>query len=120
MAEFKGRYYNMPASKIGPKSIQKPYIPIYLGGSVSNTFTRIAKHTDGWIAAVGGSLDYLDKSIKSLKDQTAKENKSSSQAKIVTLTFPQIYERKNKSDEIRSEQSQRPLSGTIEEIAQDI
>jgi probable F420-dependent oxidoreductase len=121
VVEFKGKYYNIPASKIGPKPVQKPYIPIYLGGSVSNTFTRIAKYADGWLAAVGGPLDSLDKSIKSLKEQTAKENKSPSQTKIVTLTFPWIYERKNKSDDIGQEQSQRcPLSGTIEEIGQDI
>jgi alkanesulfonate monooxygenase SsuD/methylene tetrahydromethanopterin reductase-like flavin-dependent oxidoreductase (luciferase family) len=29
--EFKGKYYNIQASKIGPKPIQKPHIPIYLG-----------------------------------------------------------------------------------------
>ncbi|MGN6350265.1 MAG: LLM class flavin-dependent oxidoreductase, partial [Candidatus Nitrosocosmicus sp.] len=121
IVEFKGKYYNIPASKIGPKPIQKSHIPIYLGGSVSNTFTRIAKYADGWLAAVGGPLDNLDTSIKSLKAQTLKENKSSSQAKIVTLTFPQIYERKIKSNEIRFEQYKRsPLSGTIEEIGQDI
>jgi probable F420-dependent oxidoreductase len=121
IVEFKGKYYNIPASKIGPKPIQKPHIPIYLGGSVFNTFTRIAKYADGWLAAVGGPLDSLGKSIKSLNEQIAKENKSPSQKKIVTLTFPQIYERKNKSDDIKTGKSQRsPLSGTIEEIGEDI
>jgi alkanesulfonate monooxygenase SsuD/methylene tetrahydromethanopterin reductase-like flavin-dependent oxidoreductase (luciferase family) len=32
VVEFKGQFYNIPASKIGPKPIQKPHIPIYLGG----------------------------------------------------------------------------------------
>src|SRR5215468_3972788 len=32
IVEFKGRYYEIPASKIGPKPIQKPRIPIYLAG----------------------------------------------------------------------------------------
>src|SRR3712207_2271635 len=32
VVEFKGEYYNIPASKIGPKPIQHPHIPIYLGG----------------------------------------------------------------------------------------
>jgi alkanesulfonate monooxygenase SsuD/methylene tetrahydromethanopterin reductase-like flavin-dependent oxidoreductase (luciferase family) len=30
--EFKGAFYSIPASKIGPKPIQKPHIPIYMGG----------------------------------------------------------------------------------------
>jgi alkanesulfonate monooxygenase SsuD/methylene tetrahydromethanopterin reductase-like flavin-dependent oxidoreductase (luciferase family) len=30
VVEFKGKYYNIPASKINPKPIQKP-VPVYLG-----------------------------------------------------------------------------------------
>jgi probable F420-dependent oxidoreductase len=44
VVEFKGEYYNIPASKIGPKPIQKPHIPIYLGGSSPNTFARIVEY----------------------------------------------------------------------------
>src|SRR5918912_4563970 len=36
--EFKGEFYNIPASKIGPKPIQKPYPLIYFGGWSSKTF----------------------------------------------------------------------------------
>src|ERR671922_1097866 len=50
VVEFKGRYYNIPASKIGPKPIQKPRIPIYLGGFSPNTFSRIVKYADGWLS----------------------------------------------------------------------
>src|SRR5215813_14090044 len=41
VVEFKGKYYNIPASIIGPKPIQKPHIPIYLGGFGPNTYSRI-------------------------------------------------------------------------------
>ena len=34
IVEFKGQFYNIPKSKIGPKPLQKPHIPIYLGGLV--------------------------------------------------------------------------------------
>jgi alkanesulfonate monooxygenase SsuD/methylene tetrahydromethanopterin reductase-like flavin-dependent oxidoreductase (luciferase family) len=30
VVEFKGKYYNIPASKIGPKPVQKPHPPIYM------------------------------------------------------------------------------------------
>lgn len=29
IVEFKGKFYTIPASKIGPKPVQKPHIPIY-------------------------------------------------------------------------------------------
>jgi alkanesulfonate monooxygenase SsuD/methylene tetrahydromethanopterin reductase-like flavin-dependent oxidoreductase (luciferase family) len=32
IVEFKGKYYNIPPSKIDPKPIQKPHIPTFLGG----------------------------------------------------------------------------------------
>ena len=121
VVEFKGQYYNIPASKIGPKPVQKPHIPIYLGGYVPNTFARIAKHADGWLASLGGSLDFLDNSIKSLKNQASKENRSPNEIKILTLTFPQVSQVKSNSEEEYGQQSQRfLLTGTIEEIGRDI
>src|SRR5215467_15379016 len=38
--EFKGQFYSIPASKIGPKPVQKPHPPILLGGFSPNTFLR--------------------------------------------------------------------------------
>ncbi len=34
IVEFKGKYYNIPASKVEPKPIQEPHIPIYLGVAI--------------------------------------------------------------------------------------
>ena len=76
VVEFKGKYYTVPASKIGPKPIHKPHIPIYLGGFSSNTFKRIVNFDlDGWLATTGGPLEYLDKSIKDLRDYAEKAKK---------------------------------------------
>lgn len=38
VVEFKGEYYNIPPSKIGPKPIQKPHPLIYLGDHSQITF----------------------------------------------------------------------------------
>ena len=43
IVEFKGQLYNIPASKIGPKPIQKPHVQIYLGGYSQGTFARNSK-----------------------------------------------------------------------------
>ena len=47
IAELKGRFYNIPASKIGPKPVQEPHIPLYLGGYSQRTFARIANYATG-------------------------------------------------------------------------
>jgi alkanesulfonate monooxygenase SsuD/methylene tetrahydromethanopterin reductase-like flavin-dependent oxidoreductase (luciferase family) len=47
MVEFKGRYYNIPASKIGPKPIQMPSIPFYLGGFLLTHFQGLSNMRTG-------------------------------------------------------------------------
>jgi probable F420-dependent oxidoreductase len=126
VVEFKGQFYNIPASKIGPKPIQKPRIPIYLGGDVPKTFARIVKHADGWLASLLGPLDFLHNSIKSLRDQASKANRNPDEIKILTLTFPQVVISEGKKDNTSnnnkggSKSKHLPLTGTIEEIGRDI
>jgi alkanesulfonate monooxygenase SsuD/methylene tetrahydromethanopterin reductase-like flavin-dependent oxidoreductase (luciferase family) len=112
IVEFKGRYYNIPASKIGPKPIQKPRIPIYLGGFSPNTFSRIAKYADGWLPVAAGSLEFVANGIKTLKDKEEKENRH---LETTTAIFPEIKESS------KEEGASRTLfSGTIDDVGSDL
>jgi probable F420-dependent oxidoreductase len=114
---FKGEYYDIPASKIGPKPIQKPHPPIYLGGFSPNTYSRIVNYdTNGWLGGVGGPLEYLENTIKTIKDNAKKANKDPNNFKVILLTYPNIIDSKNPSNE-----GQRfPLTGTVDQIGNDI
>jgi probable F420-dependent oxidoreductase len=117
LVEFKGKYYNIPLSKIGPKPIQKPHIPVYLGGFAPNTFSRIAKYANGWLGAAGGPLEYLTNGVKMLSDQAVKSNRNPNELKIATLVFPQI----DTSPTKQANTNQKvPLSGTIKEVGDDL
>ena len=117
VVEFKGKYYNIPASKIDPKPIQKPGIPVYLGGRTPNTFSRITKYDlDGWLGIVGGPLEYIENSIKSIKGQASRVNKNPNNFQIIILAYPNVIEgQSSKNDENRF-----PFSGSINEIGSDI
>ena len=92
VVEFKGKFYNIPASKIGPKPIQKPGIPIYLGGFSPNTFSRIIKYDlNGWLGVVGGPLEYIENSIKSIKGQASQVNKNPDNFQIIVRHIPMLY-----------------------------
>jgi len=117
IVEFKGKSYDIPASKIDPKPIQKPHIPIYLGGFSPNTFSRIVKYDlNGWLGVVGGPLEYTESSIKAIKEQASQANKNPDNFRIIMMTYPNVKEGVSS----KNDKNRFPLSGTIDEIGSDI
>ncbi|HJY15032.1 MAG TPA: TIGR03619 family F420-dependent LLM class oxidoreductase [Nitrososphaeraceae archaeon] len=119
VVEFKGKYYNIPASKIGPKPIQKPHIPIYLGGFSPNTYSRIVNYdANGWLGVVGGPIEYLENTMNTIKDMASKASKDPNNFEVILLTYPNITDSKSQTT---NEESQRfPLTGTVDQIGNDI
>ena len=118
IVEFKGKFYNIPASKIGPKPIQKPHPPIYIGGFSPKTFSRIVKYdANGWLGLIAGPIEYLDNTIKTIKDIANKANKDPNNFNVILLTYPNIVDSKSQST---NEGQRFPLTGTIEQAGKDI
>ena len=116
VVEFKGEFYNIPASKIGPKPMQKPHIPIYLGGFSPNTFSRIVNYdADGWLGVLFGPLEQLKSTANTIRNLAIKADKDPNAFKIILLTYLNISDAKNSGGKQRF-----PMSGTIEEIGNDI
>ena len=120
VVEFKGKYYSIPASKIGPKPLQKPHLPIYIGGFSPNTFSRIVNYdTNGWLGLIGGPLEYLDNTVKTIKDSANKANKDPNKFKVILLTYPNI-DFDSKSQSTTNQDQRFPLTGTIDQAGSDI
>jgi len=132
VVEFTGQYYNIPASKIGPKPTQKPHIPIYLGGYSQGTFVRIAKYADGWICVIRKSLDEIKSYIDKLRNECYKAKRDPKDVHIAAIVYPDVIEyrysnNKNtdnkESNEKGLKSKQRPrqlLCGTIDQIGKDL
>jgi probable F420-dependent oxidoreductase len=115
IVEFKGEFYNIPASKIGPKPIQKPHPPIFIGGFSPKTYSRIMNYDlNGWLGLIVGPLEYLENTIKTIRDNAGKANKDPNGFKTILLTYPNIIN-SNQSNEARF-----PLTGAVDEIGNDI
>ena len=52
---FHGRYYHMDDVSMEPKPLQKPGIPILMGGRADAVLKRSAEEADGWIAGGQGT-----------------------------------------------------------------
>ena len=115
VVEFKGQFYSIPASKIGPKPVQKPHPPMLLGGFSPKTFSRIVSYADGWLPVAGfGALEQLEQTINGLREDARKANKDPSKIRIFALTYPTLM------DSSSSAQQRFPMTGTIDQIGTDI
>jgi probable F420-dependent oxidoreductase len=120
VVKFKGEFYNIPSSKIGPKPIQKPHIQIYLGGYDPKAFSRIVNYgANGWLASMSGgkSLQDLENSISELKDRARKANKNPNDFRIILLTYPGRSFNNNNNNNSSTRLS---FTGTIDEVGTDI
>lgn len=116
VVEFKGEYYTIPPSKIGPKPVQKPHIPIFIGGFTPNTFSRIVNYdANGWLGVLFGPFDQLQSTINAIKELARKSKKDSNSFRVILLTYPNIQESGNSAGGQRF-----PMTGTIDEIGADI
>jgi probable F420-dependent oxidoreductase len=116
VVEFKGQFYTIPASKIGPKPLQKPHPPILLGGYSPKTFSRIVNYANGWIGIAGfGPLEQLAQVINGLREVARKADKDPSKVSIYIGSYPHIVKTSPSSNQLRV-----PMTGTIEQIGNDI
>jgi len=119
VVEFKGQFYSIPSSKIGPKPVQKPHPPILLGGFSPNTLLRIVNYADGWLPVAGfGPLEQLEQSINGLREGARKANKDHSKIRIFVMTYPNLLD--SSSPAPSSEQQRSPMTGTTDQIGTDI
>jgi probable F420-dependent oxidoreductase len=119
VVEFKGQFYNIPASKIGPKPMQKPHPPILLGAYTPKTFPRIVNYADGWIPIAGfAPLEQQEQAINGLRETARKANKDPSNIRIFVLSYPNVLDSSQSSSS--SNQPRSPMTGTIDQIGSDI
>ena len=119
VVEFKGQFYNIPASKIGPNPVQKPHPLILLGGYTPKTFPRIVNYANGWMPIAGTApIEQQEQAIKGLRETARKANKDPSSIRIFVLSYPNVLDSSQSSSS--SNQPRSPMGGTIDQIGSDI
>jgi alkanesulfonate monooxygenase SsuD/methylene tetrahydromethanopterin reductase-like flavin-dependent oxidoreductase (luciferase family) len=119
--EIKGQFYNIPASKIGPKPIQKPHIPIYLGGYSQSTFVRIANYANGRICVIRDSLDEAKSKINKIRNECRKAKRDPKDIHIAAILYPNVIDSANADKERhRIQPQQNLLSGSVDQVGKDL
>jgi probable F420-dependent oxidoreductase len=80
---FEGKYYRWPAVESNPKPVQKPGVPIVVGGHVEGAARRAARIGDGFFPAKG-DLATLIPLLDALRDECGKTGRDPDEIEIST------------------------------------
>lgn len=65
--EFRGEFYEVPRSHVGPKPLQQPHPPVLVGGSAPAALRRAGRIAEGWIGSSGQDLGSLERDIQHVR-----------------------------------------------------
>lgn len=114
-----GEFYQFKSLRCEPQPVQKPHIPIWIGGHSRPALRRAARYGDGWhpVGAVAASPlppEEMTQKIEELKRLTDKAGRDFDK---ITISFKApLYEPHMK--EVAGER--RRFTGTPEQVADDI
>lgn len=110
--EFEGEFYSIPRSYIGPKPVQKPHPPIYIGAFTPAARARVARHADAWHPSIMplGQIPDLFEEIKAL---AAEAGRDPAALGLVIRRTVEVHDEPLGDD-------RADFSGTAEQIAGDM
>ena len=111
--EHKGKFYNIPKSKVGPKPYQKK-IPIYLAGFAPKALERIINsNANGWVAIPQLSMDGFQQGRDYLRNAAKENGRDPQTVEFPSLVFPEVTENDLGED-------RQLMNGSVQQIAHDI
>jgi probable F420-dependent oxidoreductase len=110
--EFQGEYYRIPPSFIGPKPLQQPHPPIYMGAFTPPALKRVAKNADGWFPAIIplGGIAQMFEGIKQMAQEVGRD----------PGTLKLIIRANVEFSDTPLGQDRTNFTGTLEQIAGDV
>ena len=81
---FRGKFYSWDAVHSNPKPVQKPGVPIVVGGHVEGAARRAARVGDGFFPAKGG-LGTLPNLFEAMRDQCGKVGRDPAEIELTAV-----------------------------------
>ena len=108
-ARFERRFYRVPPSLQLPRPVQRPHIPILIGGSATAALRRAGRLADGWISRSATDLSRISAPIAQVRAGAEEAGKDPSAVRIVVRGV------------VRPDAPpDRPLAGSYAKIREDV
>ena len=133
-ATFKGKYYAVEDALCYPRPVQKPHIPVWVGGTGNLTLKVAAKHADAVNFAWSQPISYFEERFKVLRGHCKKVGRDPNEIRRSAGLMITMAETREKLDEELEKQEretdtpyrrylgrQQPnIVGTPEEVAEKV
>ena len=110
--EYRGKFYQIPKSYIGPKPVQKPHPPIYLAAFAAPALKRLATMADGW-NPVAVPIEGMKQMFAAIQQMAKEAGRDPSSLKMIVRANLEI------SDKPLGEK-RMIFTGTMEQIREDV
>ena len=110
--EFEGEYHTIPRSWIGPKPIQEPHPPIYLGAFTPAAAARVGRVADGWIT-VAYPIAAMSEMFESIRAAAAEAGRDPDGLELLVRANVELFDRPLGDDRMI-------FTGTLEQVGADV
>src|SRR5438034_3574572 len=90
---YRGQIFQLEDGVMGPKPIQKPHPPVWLGGGHPDALRRAATIADGWMGAGGSSSAEFARSVPLMRENLEKARRDPAAFPISKRVFLSVHER---------------------------
>lgn len=92
-ATYRGQIFQLQDGVMGPKPVQKPHPPVWLGGGHPDAVRRAAVLADGWMGAGGSSSAAFADSVPLLRAALEEAGRDPASFPISKRVFMSVHER---------------------------
>jgi probable F420-dependent oxidoreductase len=110
--EFKGDFFSIPRSFIGPKPVQRPHPPIYMAAYTPAALSRVARYSNGW-HPVGIPPAGVAQMFEGIKAEAQEAGRDPSQLELIMRANAEVTDAALGDD-------RGTFCGTAEQVAADI
>jgi probable F420-dependent oxidoreductase len=90
---YRGQIFQLEDGMMGPKPVQKPHPPLWLGGGHPDALQRAAAIADGWMGAGGSSTAAFAHSVPVIRAALEKSGRDPAFFPISKRVFMSVHER---------------------------
>jgi probable F420-dependent oxidoreductase len=85
--DFEGRFWQLDNASLTPKPFQKPYPPLWIGGSAASAVRRAVRIGNGFFGAGSSTTQAFAKQVSVVRDELEKQGRSSDEFQIAKRVY---------------------------------